>query len=134
MSVDLRIADELKTLGYRPQIVEGDTPNGRQKVVTFPYRIHTGRFKGKTRTVGVSTYCEAVGYPEVPPHWVFVSPPIVDTQDGANHGVFEFDGGGDSDEAKWVALSRPPGAFWDKAGHKGMKAYLEHLSKVFARI
>lgn len=128
MSVDLRIAGELKTLGYRSQIVEGDTPNGRQKVVAFPYRIHTGRFKGEIRTIGVSTHCEAVGYPEVPPHWVFVSPPIVDTQDGANHGVFDFE------EGKWVALSRPPGAFWDKAEHKGMRAYLEHLSKVFARI
>ena len=128
MSVSHRIVDELKELGYRPQIVEGDTPNHRQNVVTFPYLIPTGRFKGETRTVGISTHCEAVGYPEMPPHWVFISPPITDTRDGGHHGVFNYDGG------QWVALSRPPGAFWDKARNKGMKAYLEHLSKVFARI
>lgn len=128
MSVDHQIADELKALGYQPQVVEGDTAGGIQKVVIFPYPIHVGRFKGETRTVGISTQCEAVGYPEVPPHWIFISPPITDTQDGANHGVNSFDG------KEWVALSRPPGAFWDRVQHKGMRAYLEHLSKVWAQI
>ena len=128
MSVDLRITDELKELGYRPQIVEGDTVGGRQKVVVFPYRIPVGRFKGEIRNVGISTQCEAVGYPETPPHWIFVNPPITDTKDGANHGINSFAG------KDWVALSRPPGTFWDRVEHKGMRAYLEHLSKVWARI
>ena len=128
MSVDHRIAGELEELGYRPEIVEGDTSGGRQRVVVFPYRIPVGRFKGETRTVGLSTQCEAVGYPEIPPHWIFINPPITDTQDGANHGVDKFAG------RDWVALSRPPGAFWDRVRRKGMRAYLEHLSKVWARI
>ena len=128
MSIDQQIASELRSLGYQPEVVEGDTVGGRQKVVIFPYNIHVGRFKGETRIVGISTQCEAVGYPEVPPHWIFVSPPITDTQDGANHGINSFA------ERNWVALSRPPGSFWDRVRHKGMRAYLEHLSKVWSRI
>ena len=128
MSVDHQIARELTALGYRPQVVEGDTVGGRQRVVIFPYRIHVGRFKGETRTVGISTQCEAVGYPEIPPHWIFINPPITDTRDGPIHGVDNFAG------RDWVALSRPPGAFWDKVRHKGMRAYLEHLSKVWTQI
>ena len=42
MSVDHQIADELKTLGYQPQVVEGDTAAGRQRVVIFPLS-HTCR-------------------------------------------------------------------------------------------
>lgn len=128
MDADQQIVGELQGLGYRPRIVDGDTPVGRQKVVIFPYRIHTGRFKGETRTFGISTQCEAAGYPEVPPHWIFISPPITDTKDGANHGVYSFA------RRKWAVLSRPPGGFWDRVQRKGMRAYLEHLSKVCARI
>ena len=102
MGIDQQIASELRSLGYQPEVVEGDTAGGRQKVVIFPYDIRVGRFKGETRTVGISTQCEAVGYPEVPPHWIFVSPPITDTQDGANHGINSFA------ERDWIALSRPP--------------------------
>ena len=128
MSVDHQIAAELEALGYEPEIVECITPNGKEKAVIFPYRIGAGRFKGETRTFGVTTQCEAVGYPEVPPHWIFISPPITDTRDGPNNGTGSF-------AAKdWVLLSRPPGAFWDSVRHKSMRAYLEHLSKVCARI
>ena len=128
MGADCQIARELEALGYKPQIVEGDTAGGRQKVVVFPYHIQVGRFKGEMRNIGISTQCEAVGYPETPPHWIFVNPPIIDTKDGANHGINSFAG------RDWVALSRPPGAFWDRVQHKGMRAYLEHLSKVWTRI
>ena len=45
MSVDLRIADELKELGYQPETVEGETVGGRQRVVVFSYRIPVGTSK-----------------------------------------------------------------------------------------
>ena len=126
--VDQRIKKELEALGYAPSIVEGETVAGRQRVVTFEYGVPTGRFKGRTYMVGISTQCEAVGYPEVPPHWIFVSPPIIDTRDGTNHGISTLNG------RQWVAMSRPPGAFWDRIGAKGMKAYMEHLAKVWKHI
>ena len=126
--IDDRIKKELESLGYDPDVVEGDTVSGPQRIVTFEYRVPTGRFKNKTYMVGVSTQCEAVGYPEVPPHWIFVSPPIFDTRDGNNHGLNTFGG------KQWVALSRPPNEFWDRVSEKGMKAYLEHLARVWKQI
>lgn len=128
MGIDRWISGELQEMGYQPQIVDGNTPVGQQKIVIFPYRIQSGRFKGETRNVGISTQCEAFGYPEMPPHWIFVNPPIFDTKDGPNHGINRFAG------REWIALSRPPGPFWDRVRQKGMKAYLEHLSKVWSRI
>jgi len=126
--IDERIKKELEHLGYDTDVAEGDTVGGRQRVVTFEYPVRTGRFKGKTYTVGISTQCEAVGYPEVPPHWIFVSPPILDTRDGSNHGLNTFGG------KQWVALSRPPEEFWDRVREKGMKAYMEHLARVWKQI
>ena len=128
MDVDQRIHQELAALGFEPTVVEGETIVGQQRVVAFPYDVPVGRFRGKQYVVGLSTQCEAVGYPEVPPHWIFISPPIEDTHDGANHGITTFGG------REWVALSRPPGAFWDRVGDKGMRAYLEHLNKVWHQI
>ena len=126
--VDQRIKKELEALGYTPNVVEGETVGGRQRVVTFDYDVPTGRFKGHTYLVGISTQCEAVGYPEVPPHWIFVSPPIIDTRDGGNHGINTFAG------KQWVAMSRPPGAFWDRIRNKGMRAYMEHLARVWKQV
>ena len=123
------IATELAALGYRPEIVKCDTVAGQQQnIVFFDYQVSTGRFRGQRYTVGLSTECEAVGYPEVPPHWIFVSPPILDTRDGNNHGVNNFA------DREWVALSRPPKAFWDRLATKSMKGYMEHLARVWKHI
>lgn len=126
--VHRRIREELIALGYQPEVVEGDTSAGPQKIVVFQYRVRSGRFRGETYLMGISTQCEAAGYPELPPHWVFISPPITDTRDGNNHGLNTF-GGRD-----WVALSRPPGAFWDRLANKSMQAYMEHISRVWKQI
>lgn len=123
-----RIRDELVALGYPADVVEGDTSGGPQKVVVFTYPVRTGRFRGNTFKMGISTQCEGLGYPELPPHWLFISPPITDTRDGGNHGLNSFGG------ENWVALSRPPGPFWDKLPHKCMKAYMEHVSRVWKYI
>ena len=129
VNVDQRISQELTALGFEPTVLEtGETVAGRQSVVAFLYPVPVGRFRGNRFMVGVSTRCEAVGYPEVPPHWIFISPPITDTHDGANHGLLQFG------DREWVALSRPPGAFWDRVDQKGMGAYLDHLKRVWRGI
>lgn len=75
-------------------------------------------------TVGVSFQEE--GYPEYPPHWVHVTPPI---QDGKAGVVQEYsDPGGRT----WIAMSRPPGDLWDKLPTKHMYAYIgEHLRRIW---
>ena len=70
-SID-RVQAELEALGYRPQIF--NTP--RRTVVSFDYVIEVGTRKGQEITVGLGFQEEA--YPEYPPHWVCVTPPLSD--------------------------------------------------------
>lgn len=115
-----RVQAELKSLGYETTVF--DSPQG--KVVSFDYTIEAGRHKGKRVTVGVSF--QESGYPEYPPHWVHVTPPIDDGKGGV---VQEYsDGGG----RQWLAMSRPPGNIWDLLPTKHMDVYIkEHLRRIW---
>ena len=117
-SVD-RVQGELESLGFRTQ--QFDSPQGR--VVSFSYTIETGSHKGTQIEVGISFQEE--GYPEYPPHWIHVSPPIHDGQAGV---VQEYESQGQV----WIAMSRPPGDFWDTLPTKHMAAYIgEHLRRIW---
>ena len=56
-----------------------DTLHGT--AVSFDYTIETGSHMGRQVTVGVSF--QEGGYPDYPPHWIHVSPPITDGKAGA---------------------------------------------------
>ena len=118
-SVEL-VQAELEALGYRTALI--DTP--RRTVVSFDYVIEAGARKGTEITVGVGFQEDA--YPEYPPHWVCVTPPLSDGKGGA---VEEFrDGLGRA----WIAMSRPPGDLWDLLPTKHMDAYIkEHLRRIW---
>ena len=63
------------------------------------------------------------GYPEYPPHWIHVSPPVSDGQ--KVHYEYET-----ADDRKWSAMSRPPQDIWDRLPVKDMKNYLnEHIRR-----
>ena len=118
-----KVKAELETMGCQP--FEFDGPHGR--VVAFPYTIKAGSRKGDKVHVGVSFQEE--GYPEYPPHWVYVSPPI---NDGKGGGV---DYTRPEDGSKWLAMSRPPGNAWDRLPTKNMKAYIsDHLSRIWSDV
>ena len=118
-----RVRNELQSLGYRTSVF--DTQQG--KVVAFDYLIETGSRKGTPVMVGVSFQEE--GYPEYPPHWIHVSPPIDDGKGGSN---IEYV---DSEGRKWVAMSRPPGDLWDNLPTKHMFAFIrEHLRRIWKDI
>ena len=119
-SID-RVQAELEALGYPTSVI--DTP--RRPVVSFGYVIETGSQKGTEVTVGLGFQEDA--YPEYPPHWVCVTPPLSDGRGGA---VEEFlDGQG----RPWIAMSRPPGDLWDMLPTKHMDAYIkEHLRRIWA--
>lgn len=123
-----RIRDELAALGYSVTLADGEVSGERHAIAVFDYHVRNGRFGGEKYKIGISTQGEALGYPELPPHWIFISPPITDTRDGPNHGLNSFDG------HTWVALSRPPGPFWDTLPRKHMKAYMEHVARVWKHI
>ena len=115
-----RIQAELEALGYGTTLI--DTPRGI--VVSFDYVIEAGLLKGTRVTVGLGFQEDS--YPEYPPHWVCVTPPLSDGKGGA---VEEFH---DGQGRAWIAMSRPPGELWDLLPTKHMDAYIkEHLRRIW---
>ena len=114
-----QVQEELDALGYNTQ--RFDTNLG--VVVAFNYTIETGSHKGTPVLLGISFQEE--GYPEYPPHWIHVNPPISDGRGGAVQ-TYELDG------CPWLAMSRPPGRIWDQLATKHMYSYInEHLRKIW---
>ena len=118
-----QIRAELDSLGYSTSAFDG--PSG--KVVSFGYTIETGSHRGKRVSVGVSF--QEANYPEYPPHWVHVSPPINDGRGGSTQSYQSADG------KEWLAMSRPPGAVWDQLRTKHMSLFIsEHLRKIWMNV
>ncbi len=118
-----RIKAELESLGYETSMV--DSPHG--KAVSFPYTVEVGSRKGERVTLAVSMNGEEQ-YPEYPPHWIHLSPPVSDGKGGA---VERYS----ADGLEWVAMSRPPGNIWDRLPTKHMSAYMsEHLRRFWNNI
>ena len=93
-------------------------------MVSFGYEIEAGSRRGEQVMVGVSFQEE--GYPEYPPHWVHVTPPVYD----GKHGVVQKYH--DSNGREWLAMSRPPGDLWDRLPTKHMATYIsEHLRRIW---
>ncbi len=98
-----------------------DTPRG--EVLVFPYFVESGSKKGQTVEMGISMHGRQ-SYPEYPPHWIHISPPI---RDGLQGAIEEYS---TPDGKRWVAMSRPPGQLWDQLPTKHMTHYLnEHLRR-----
>lgn len=117
-----RIKAEIESLGYRTLV--SSSPQG--EVVSFEYKVEAGPHRNRTVRVGVSMHGHE-GYPEYPPHWVHISPPIEDGQGGA---VARYT---DAQDREWVAMSRPPGPLWDQLPTKHMRLFLtEHLRRLWA--
>ena len=113
------IKAELESLGYKTSLLK--TPKG--EAVTFSYQVEAGSHKGKHFTVGISMQ-EGELYPEYPPHWIHLRPPLDDGKGGSIE-KYSVDGCED-----WIAMSRPPGPMWDRLPTKNMDAYLkEHLRR-----
>ena len=118
----LKVRAELISLGY--ELFEFDWQNGR--VVAFQYTIEAGSNTGTSVLVGLSFQEE--GYPEYPPHWVHVSPPIADHH-GGGHAYHTDDG------REWLAMSRAPGTAWDRLLQKDMGSYVaEHLRRIWREV
>ena len=115
-----RIYDELLDIGRRPTVAE----TSKGQVVTFPYRIPSGTRKGEQVTIGISR--PDGQYPEYPPHWVHISPPISDGRGGAIESYTDANG------QHWLAMSRPPQDIWDRMANKNMGAFItEHLARIW---
>lgn len=118
-----RVRSELEGSGYKTRVFE--SPQGT--TVAFEYTLESGSLKGTTVWVGVSA--PDGEYPEYPPHWLHVSPPIND-QKGGSCNLYQ-----DSESNEWLAMSRPPSDFWDRLPTKHMGAYIaQHVRRIWKDI
>ena len=112
-----RINSELEALGLSTELT--DSPKGR--VVSFDYEVNVGSYRGTTVRVGLSMQGKEP-YPEYPPHWIHVSPPIDDGRGGV---IEQYT---DNRGERWAVLSRPPGRLWDRLLTKHINGYItDHL-------
>ena len=76
-----RMAEDLRGLGYDPVLFS--TPKGHG--VKFEYRIGDGSREGEVVMLGMAMRDRDGEWPEIPPHWVLVSPPD-EALEGAREG------------------------------------------------
>lgn len=126
-----RIKQELEHSGYTPTIdAHGEA---YPQVIVIQYEVKNGRLRDKKFDLGISM-SGAEGYPEYPPHFIHLSPPVSDPQDGG--GVYSTYSTTDQNgnPQQWSVFSRPPGPFWDELPTKGMKSYMEHILRFWGNI
>lgn len=118
-----QVQAELESLGYETSV--SASPQGT--VVSFLYTVETGSHKGRQVTLGLSLGDGQ--YPEYPPHWIHLTPPIDDGKGGTTAAYQDASG------REWIAMSRPPGDIWDRLPTKHMYSYLnEHLRRFWNSI
>ena len=132
-----RMAAELIALDYRPKPFTAPQAQGGAEGVQFQYRILDGSRSGETVILGLAVHSNEGQWPEVAPHWLYLSPPddvLAElVQGSASRGVVNrYDG---ENGSTWMAISAPPRDFWDqieKPDSKSMKTYLDrHLRRIW---
>ena len=133
-----RMEAELVGLGYRTDPFTAPQEQGGADGVRFEYRIEDGSRDGDTVTLAVAVHENEGKWPEVAPHWVYLSPPddvLAEQVKGSKPpGVVEkykFENG-----QVWMAISAPPSDFWDRidtTGGKNMRTYLDrHIRRIWS--
>ena len=132
-----RMAAELAGLGYDPRPFTAPQEQGGAEGVQFKYVIKDGSRTGEMVTLAVALHENEGQWPEVAPHWVYVSPPdrvlAEQVKGAASPGVVAHYEGGEGET--WMAVSAPPSDFWDEIdarNGKNMETYLErHICRIW---
>ena len=117
-SVD-RLEEELRALGYCTR----RHASRKGEVVSIAYLVEVGAKRGEECRVGFSMGHE--GYPDYPPHWLHVCPPVNDNVGGV---VVDYS----VDGVTWTYLSRPPGDdVWEDPRNRSAKTLLNDTVRRF---
>ena len=133
-----RIAAELAELRYRTSPFTAPQQQGGGDGVRFQYRIEDGSRAGETVILAVAMHQNEGEWPEVAPHWLYLSPPdlvLAELVKGSRSPgaiqTFQCADGHD-----WMAISAPPSDFWDQIdtpNGKNMEAYLDrHVRRIWS--
>ncbi len=132
-----RFAAELVALGYRTSPFAAPEQQGGADGVRFPYCIEDGSRTGEIVTLALAMHQDEGEWPEVAPHWLYLSPPdlvLAELVKGSRSPgaiqTFQCAHGLD-----WMAISAPPSDFWDQIdtpNGKNMETYLNrHIRRIW---
>lgn len=113
-------------LGFAPEFLRIDGLGGEQAVI-IDYLVGTGQRKGQTFKVGIAF--QEAGYPEYPPHFIWVAgltSPALPAHSSSQH-----------QGRSWSAFSVPPSDFWDRLppADKTMKTYIiRHMRRFWDQV
>ena len=133
-----RLAAELATLHYRTSPFAAPEQQGGAAGVRFPYRIEDGSRAGEIVTLALAMHQNEGEWPEVAPHWLYLSPPdpvleelVKGSRSPGAIQTFQCVDGLD-----WMAISAPPSDFWDQIdtpNGKNMETYLNrHIRRIWS--
>lgn len=133
-----RMMAELVELGYRPEPFKAPEDQGGADGVKFDYRIKDGSRSGETVGMGFALHPNEGEWPEVAPHWLYLSPPdfvlAEQVRGSQSPGAVSFHESENGIE--WMAVSAPPNDFWDRIefpDSKGMRIFLgRHIRRIWA--
>ncbi len=132
-----RMTHELTKLNYQTNHFRAPTQQGSAVGVRFEYQIKDGSRTGDTVTLAIAVHENEGEWPEVAPHWVYISPPdtvLSEQVEGSNYAgsVAAYQ---DEEGTEWMVISAPPRDFWDQIklpNGKNMATYLEnHIRRIW---
>ena len=131
-----RMAVELAGMDYRPEPFTAPKEQGGAEGVRFDYQIEDGSRCGQTVTLGIAVHPNEGEWPEVAPHWLYLSPPdrvLAEQVTGSQPPgvVSQYEGVGG---IAWMAISAPPSDFWDQIEAPDGKSMMTYLSRHVRRI
>ena len=112
------LAEELRSLGYEPEIFVSTMRHCLGEGVKFEYEIEDGSRFGEKVLIGLIVPESRGTWPEATPHWILVSPVdiVLEEQVKANRGGQQgsVERYVDEEGIEWMAISAPVKDFWDK--------------------
>lgn len=133
------LAEELRSLGYEPEIFVSTMHHCVGEGVKFEYQIEDGSRSGEKVLIGLVVPEPRGTWPEATPHWILISPVdiVLEEQVQANRGGQQgsVERYVDEEDVEWMAISAPVKDFWDKIeppDSKSVKTYIKrHIRRIW---